>query len=128
MQRGSVRILLAPQFSKEVNNAYNCIMSINLKKYSTENLTDFDLEYVRVDDELNMKYYLDVMLNGKKIGELHVHAKNNGSDRQVNFKSTDDKSPIKDFNYYSDLQKAKNYIQLQMLNIATFINKHYGND
>lgn len=101
---------------------------INLKKYSVTDLNDFDLEFIKVDDEINMKYFLNVMLNNKKIGELHSHSKSNGSERQINFKSSDDHSPIKSFNYYTDLQKAKDYIKYQIQSITKFVYDFYENN
>lgn len=44
------------------------IGTINLKKYSVDNLTDFDLAYKRIDNDDTMSWYFQVSLNNKNIG------------------------------------------------------------
>lgn len=96
---------------------------IDLKKYSIENLHDFDLEYKRIDNEKRMTFHYDVYLNNKKLGELH--SKSNSERQEISFKSIDDLIAIKGFNYYADLDKAKENIKFQILSIIKFLEQFY---
>lgn len=44
--------------------------TINLKKYSVDNLADFDLAYKRVENDKTMSWYFQVSLNNKVIGHI----------------------------------------------------------
>jgi hypothetical protein len=46
------------------------IGTINLKKYSVDNLTDFDLSYKRIEDDATMSWSFQVSLNNKVIGNI----------------------------------------------------------
>lgn len=97
-------------------------MAINLKKYNLDNLDnlkDYEITYVKVDDTENFKYYLNVLLNNKLIGSIHVDHKSDGR-KTVSFK-TIESSPIHSANYYQDVDKIKAYIEYEIEKIINFI-------
>lgn len=105
---------------------------INLKKYSVDNLADFDLEYTRIDNEQVMKFHYDVIFNKKKIGEIHArHRSGMSSGVEYDFKPVN----IVDAKYYfpivgcyrDNLTDVKKSIEGQILGIAKFIMKFYEN-
>jgi len=105
---------------------------IDLKKYSVNDLTDFDLRYVRVDNMSTLTFHYDVFFNNKKLGEIHARERKMMG-VAYEFKTIDSQTylPIRTIHDYErinsieDMQKA---IELQILGIAKFIMKFYEND
>ena len=88
----------SPHFLNDNNYAYNCNMittdtgTINLKKYSVDNLADFDLTYKRVENDKTMSWYYEVSLNNKKIGIIKCSFRSSSYDSKYIYEFTPDEN------------------------------------
>jgi hypothetical protein len=107
---------------------------ITLKKYSADNLTDYDIEYIRIDDEQTMKFHYDVFFNGKKLGEIHGSKQSSGMGGSGNMRyefkphifGKDDHLPVT-WASVGNMPDLKKNIENQIKGIAKFIMRYYEN-